>query len=155
MMLFEQILQTTTRMNYRVADAAKVSFELKLRLMAYNVQICWTHSKNKNVIVYLQRLCIFGREGGNGGKDKLRRVVALHKLHTSAKTTESKKKDLVNLMILYCLCTQHITTVSLTWGADEIPPGSRGIGSRRGLRSGILWPPGCSILCTRQEGKFY
>lgn len=42
--------------------------------------------------MYLQRLCIFGRDGGNGGKDELRRVVALHELHTSAKTTDSKRK---------------------------------------------------------------
>lgn len=44
------------------------------------------------VKVYLQRLCIFGRDGGNGGKDELRRVVALHKLHTPVKTTNSKRK---------------------------------------------------------------
>lgn len=64
------------------------------------------------VKVYLQRLCIFGRDGGNGGKDELRRVVALHKLHTPVKTTNgkrssSKKFSIINLMMLNRLLVQH------------------------------------------------
>lgn len=50
------------------------------------------HTQKINMSVYLQRRCIFGRNGCNGGKDQLRRVVALHELQTSAKTTYSPRK---------------------------------------------------------------
>lgn len=42
----------------------------------------------KDIMVYLQRFCIFGGDRGNRGKDELS-VVALNKLHTSVKTMNS------------------------------------------------------------------
>lgn len=35
-------------------------------------------------MTYLERLCVFGRDGCDGGKDE--RIIALNKLHTSVQT---------------------------------------------------------------------
>lgn len=46
-------------------------------------------------MTYLERLCVFGRDGCDGGKDE--RIIALNKLHTSVQTIliryEKKKKN--------------------------------------------------------------
>lgn len=72
---------------------------LQKSTLSWNISIHRYVERTKKIItttqcvkVYLQRLCIFGRDGGNGGKDELRRVVALHKLHTPVKTTNSKRE---------------------------------------------------------------
>lgn len=41
---------------------------------------------NKIKIKNLERLCVFGRDGCDGGEDKLWCIVALNKFHTSVET---------------------------------------------------------------------
>lgn len=38
--------------------------------------------------IYLQRFCIFGRDGCNRSEDELRCIVALNKLHTPVSTVK-------------------------------------------------------------------